>query len=73
MVAGSPQSNQVTTAFSQPLVVLVTDGFGAPIQGETVTFTVPGSGASATLAMPSRQVSPRLRVPDQHSPDLWAQ
>ena len=37
-------------AFTNPLVALVTDANGNPVPLATVTFTPPGSGASATIA-----------------------
>jgi hypothetical protein len=53
-VAGStPQSAAVSTAFAQPLAVVVTDGGGNPLQNVVVMYTVPGSGASATLSSPT--------------------
>ncbi len=48
-VSGTPQSTVVGTAFSMPLTVKVTDAAGNAVSGVTVTFTVPGSGASAHL------------------------
>jgi hypothetical protein len=49
-VSGSGQSAKVTTGFTNPLVVLVTDPLGTPKSGVGVTFTAPGSGASAALS-----------------------
>lgn len=49
VVSGSPQSATVATAFTSPLVVLVTDASGQPVANQLVTFTVPSSGASAGL------------------------
>jgi adhesin/invasin len=48
-VGGTPQSTTVLTPFAVPLQVLVTDAFANPLSGITVTFTAPGSGASAAL------------------------
>ena len=52
LYSGSPQSARVSTAFANPLTVLVTDSSGNPKSGITVSFTaVPaGSGASAASA-----------------------
>ncbi len=51
VVAGSPQSAQVTTAFGTAPEVKVTDQYGnAEGGGITVTFTAPGSGPSGTFA-----------------------
>ncbi|WP_312843927.1 M36 family metallopeptidase [Diaphorobacter nitroreducens] len=47
---GTPQSARVNTAFTWPLTVQLRGVAGAPQVGETVTFTAPASGASATLA-----------------------
>ena len=47
---GTPQSARVNTAFTWPLTVQLRGVAGAPQVGETVTFTTPASGASATLA-----------------------
>ncbi len=48
--AGTPQTATVLTAFATPLQVTVTDPKGLPYANATVTFTVPASGASATLS-----------------------
>lgn len=48
--AGTPQSTVVNTAFSTRLASVVTDGFGNPVSGVTVTFVVPASGASGSFA-----------------------
>ncbi len=45
---GDAQSAQVTTALANPLVVQVTDVNDNPVQGATVTWTVPAAPASAT-------------------------
>ena len=48
--SGGTQSGTVSTAFTSPLVALVTDAFGNPVSGATVTFTAPAtSGASGTV------------------------
>jgi len=47
---GTPQSTLINTAFASPLQVTVRDQLNNPIAGVTVSFTVPGSGASATLS-----------------------
>ncbi|HEX2913780.1 MAG TPA: Ig-like domain repeat protein [Chloroflexia bacterium] len=46
---GSGQSTPAGTPFTQPLKAVVTDSFGNPVQGVTVTFSAPASGASATF------------------------
>ncbi len=40
--AGDNQSAVVNTGFGSPLVALVTDAFGNPVSGATVTFTASG-------------------------------
>jgi Bacterial Ig-like domain (group 1) len=47
--AGTPQSATVNTAFATALQVTVKDIAGNPVNGATVTFTTPGSGAGATF------------------------
>ena len=47
---GTPQSTPVNTTFGIPLQATVRDTTGAPINGVTVTFTAPGSGASAAFS-----------------------
>ena len=46
--SGSNQTTTVNTNFANNLVATVTDKFGNPIENSTVTFTVPGSGASGS-------------------------
>ncbi|HEX8837415.1 MAG TPA: Ig-like domain-containing protein [Candidatus Acidoferrum sp.] len=50
VTAGTPQSATVGTAFGTQLQATVKDSFNNPVNGATVTFTVPGSGASGTFA-----------------------
>ncbi len=50
---GAGQATQAGTAFLQPLVARVTDAHGNGISGQTVSFTAPGSGASAGLSASS--------------------
>jgi hypothetical protein len=48
--SGATQSTTVSTAFTNPLLAQVTDAFGNPVSGATVTFTAPAAtGASATV------------------------
>ena len=47
---GTPQSTVINTAFTVPLQSLVTDSVGNPVSGVTVTFTVPATGATASLS-----------------------
>ena len=47
---GNSQSTIVSTAFAEPLAVLVTNAGGQPVADAKVTFTAPSSGASATFS-----------------------
>src|SRR5262249_14884620 len=47
--SGGGQSTLVSTNFAAPLVATVTDQFGTPLSGVTVTFAAPVRGASATF------------------------
>ncbi len=47
--AGTPQSTQVTTAFATNFQVRVTDAFGNPVHGVTVTWVAPPIGPSGTF------------------------
>ena len=47
--AGSGQSTLVNTGFTNPLVTTVTDAFGNPVSGVSVTFSAPASGASGSF------------------------
>jgi hypothetical protein len=49
-VAGDGQSATVGTAFATKLAAKVLDASSQPVAGVTVTFSVPGSGASAAFA-----------------------
>jgi hypothetical protein len=51
--SGTPQTTIVNTSFAAPLVVEVEDRFGNPVPGETVTFTSPSNGASASIGAPA--------------------
>jgi hypothetical protein len=53
--SGTPQGATINTAFAAPLSVRVLDADGDPVSGTTVTFSVPGSGASATLSATTAQ------------------
>jgi len=46
---GTPQSATVNTAFATALQATVTDQNGNPLNGATVTFAAPASGASGTF------------------------
>lgn len=48
--AGNGQSAVVSTAYAAPLQAVVTDDFGNPVAGASVTFAMPGSGASVIFA-----------------------
>ncbi|HWS27025.1 MAG TPA: choice-of-anchor Q domain-containing protein, partial [Xanthomonadales bacterium] len=50
LISGSPQSTTVSTPFPAPLIAgVVANDPGEPVDGGALTYTVPGSGASATL------------------------
>ncbi len=51
--SGSGQTAPIGTAFGLPLVALVTDLVGNPVDGVVVAFAAPGSGASASLSASS--------------------
>src|SRR5207244_6006946 len=46
VTSGSGQSATVNTNFGSALVATVSDQFGNPVSGVSVTFAAPGSGAS---------------------------
>jgi hypothetical protein len=48
--SGAPQSAAINMSFPAPLVVTVRDASGNLVNGVTVTFTPPGSGASGSFA-----------------------
>jgi uncharacterized repeat protein (TIGR01451 family) len=50
---GDNQSAALGTGFAQPLEVTVTDNYGNPAPNAQVTFSAPGSGASAALSSPA--------------------
>jgi filamentous hemagglutinin family protein len=49
-LSGSGQTTIVNTVFNQKLQAKVTDQFGNPVANTAVSFTVPGSGPSATAS-----------------------
>ena len=60
--SGSGQDSTVNQQFANPLVVKVTDQAGNPVQGITVTFVAPQSGASATFTGGNTAVTNSLGV-----------
>src|SRR5580658_2018061 len=48
--SGGGQRATISTAFANPLIATVTDANSNPVQGVSVTFTAPASGASGTFA-----------------------
>ncbi len=50
VASGDNQIANVTTAFASPLAVTVSSSFSEPVNGGRITFTPPGSGASAGIA-----------------------
>ena len=59
---GSVQSAPVNSAFAAPLQVTVRDAGNNPVPGATVTFSAPGSGASAGLSAATASRSSRSSV-----------
>ena len=53
VVSGTPQTKGVSGAFANPLVVVVRDAYSNPVPNVLVTFTAPGSGATAALSSPA--------------------
>lgn len=51
IVSGDGQTGTAGSALAQPLVVLVSDGYGNPVSGIDVAWTAPGGGGSITPAM----------------------
>jgi hypothetical protein len=57
LTTGNNQGAALGTAFATPLQVRVLDSAGNPIAGATVLFSVPSTGASATLSSASATTS----------------
>ena len=57
LVAGGAKSGTISKAYTKTLQVLVTDAFGNPVSGVTVTFNAPTTGASVTFSTPFVTVS----------------
>jgi OOP family OmpA-OmpF porin len=57
VTGGSGQTTNVSTPFSTPLTVKVMDAYGNPRAGATITFSAPGTGASAVLSPSSATTS----------------
>ena len=55
--SGSGQTTTVGFAFANPLVATVTDQYGNPVSGVTVTFTPPASGASGSFTTAATAVT----------------
>ncbi len=55
--SGTSQSATVGTAFTNKLVATVTDQYGNPVSGVTVTFTPPTTGASGTFTTSATAVT----------------
>jgi len=47
--SGDGQTATINTAYASPVVAVVTDDQGDPVEGVTVTFSAPASGASVTF------------------------
>ncbi|HEY1189381.1 MAG TPA: Calx-beta domain-containing protein, partial [Gemmata sp.] len=57
VVSGNNQSTVISTSFGSPLVVEVRNAGGALVQGVSVTFTAPGSGASAVFSTSTNMIT----------------
>ncbi len=57
VVSGASQSATQGSAFSNPLLAIVTDAEGNPVPAASVTFTAPSSGASGTFSNSSNTIS----------------
>ena len=55
--SGSGQTTTVGMAFANPLVATMTDQYGNPVSGVTVTFTPPASGASGSFTTSATAVT----------------
>ncbi len=55
-LSGSGQATTASTAFANPLRIMVADGLGGPVSGVNVTFTAPGASASCTMGGSNVQV-----------------
>jgi len=55
---GTPQSTPINTAFGENLEATLLDLNGNPLTGQTVYFTAPATGATATLSAPSAITGP---------------
>ncbi len=67
--AGTPQSTPVNTAFALPLTAEVRDAATQLLSGVTVTFDLPGSGASGTFpgsVIIGQRASPRASSARRH-------
>ena len=53
VLAGTPQSTTVNTAFASPLQVVVKDEYGVGFPNALVTFTAPSAGPSLSKATTS--------------------
>ncbi len=50
VASGAAQSTPISTTFANPLLASVTDAYGNPVSGASVTFTGPSSGAGGSFA-----------------------
>jgi len=50
LIGGDNQQTAINTAFTNALTVQINDGSGQPLEGATVNFTVPATGASVGLS-----------------------
>lgn len=55
--SGNAQTAAINTAFAAPLVATVSSSASEPVQGGVVSFTAPGSGASAILGSANASIA----------------
>lgn len=59
---GNGQTTFTGTTFATPLQVLVKDSCGHPLEGNSVTFSAPNSGASGSFQLGNNTTSPSVTV-----------
>ncbi len=69
---GSNQTQALGVAFGTDLEATVLDSDSNPVSGAVVTFTAPGSGASATFAASGGLGAPGARHHDRHDEREWS-
>ena len=70
--SGTPQSAAVETAFASPLVVTVSDQYGNPVPGASVTFSAPSSSISGVFSNSTNIISGTTNASGQLSETFTA-